>query len=255
MPKASFFSLPSEVRLEVYKLLLAGHATNSLSLRTESPEAYIANKETNRRRTSYRIMTGRFRACSIETTYCLISNPGLHVSILGVNKRIHSEASYVLYSSNIFDFNIDVESVIPFLCDLTQPARLAIKRINIVQRALPHIEEFDRAEWRNVCQFISSNMRLEQLGLGIIGRIPAMRWEAEDLYEKSAFHNIIEFEGMEWVKQIASIKGLRNLDIRAHLEHCPPPQSNAMAFFMNFSASIEKGFAEYLEELMVIGIS
>ncbi|MCJ1377141.1 hypothetical protein MMC17_000233 [Xylographa soralifera] len=200
-------------------------------------------------------MSGSFRACSIETTYRLMSNPGLHPSILGVNKQIHSEASYVLYSSSIFDFDIDVESVIPFLGDLTLPALSAIKRINIVQRALPHIKEFDRAEWRNVCEFVSLNMRLEQLGLGILGRIPTMRWEAEDLYEKTAFQHITTFEGMEWVKQVASIKGLRNLDIKAHLEHCPPPQSNAMAFFVNFSASIEKGFAEYLKELMVIGMA
>ncbi|MCJ1419646.1 hypothetical protein MMC32_006002 [Xylographa parallela] len=200
-------------------------------------------------------MSGRFRACSIETTYHLMSNPGLHISILGVNKQIHSEASYVLYSSNIFDFDIDVESVIPFLGDLTLPARSSIKRINITQRALPYIKDFDRAEWRNFCEFISANMRLEQLGLSILGGLPTMQWEAEDLYEKAAFQHITKFEGMEWVKQIASIKGLRKLDIKAHLEHCPPPQSNAMAFFVNFSASIEKGFAEYLKELMVVGIA
>ncbi|MCJ1295609.1 hypothetical protein MMC34_007172 [Xylographa carneopallida] len=182
-----------------------------------------------------------------------MSNPGLHVSILSVNKQVHSEACYVLYSSNTFDFGIEVESVIPFLGDLTQLARASIKGINIVQRALPYIKEFDRAEWRNVCEFVSSNMRLEQLGLGIIGRISIMRWEAEDLYEKAAFQHITKFEGMEWVEQVASIKGLRKLDIKAHLDRCPPPQSNAMAFFMNFSASVERGFAEYLRELMVDG--
>jgi len=255
MEKASFVSLPCEIRLEVYRLLLACHDTNSLSIRTESPGAYVASKETKLRRTSYRIMSGRFRACSVETTYRLVGNPGLYASILGVNRQIHSEASHILYSSYIFDFNIDVEGVIPFLGDLTPSALSSIKRINIVQRALPYIKDFDRAEWRNVCAFVSSNMRLEQLGLGILGGIPAMRWEAEDLYEKAAFQHITKLEGMEWVKQVASIKGLRSLDIKAHLEHCPPPQSNAMAFFVNFSASIEQGFAEYLKELMVIGIA
>ena len=253
MPKASFLSLPLEIRLEIYDLLLGCHAANNILIRTESPGEYGSKKIKDRKRTSYRIMSGRFRACSVETTYHLVGNPDLHPSILGVNKQIHSEASLVLYSSHIFDFGIDVESIIPFLSDLSLIALSSIKQVNMVQRALPYIKDFDRAEWRNVCQFISRNMRLEQLGLGVLGGTPTERWEAEDSYEKAAFQHIIKFEGMEWVEQVASIRGLRNLDIKAHMEYCPPPQSNAMAFFVNFSASIEKGFAEYLKELMLIG--
>ncbi|MCJ1376811.1 hypothetical protein MMC20_008056 [Loxospora ochrophaea] len=196
-------------------------------------------------------MSDPFRSRGVETSYHLLDNPGVDVSILRVNRRIHAEASPVLYSKHVFDFGSDVESVIPFLGDLTPLARGSIKRINIVKRALPYTKDFDRCEWRNACAFISKNLKLVRLGLGVSGGCPQMEWEAKDHYEKSDFTTISEFEGMEWMRQLSTIKGLQDLDIKAHMQHCPPPCSNAMAFFINFSASIETGFAEYLKEQMV----
>ena len=58
-------------------------------------------------------------------------------------------------------------------------------------------------------------------------------------------------EDMEWMKHVAAIKELEVLNVRALLQHRPVPGSNAMAFFVNSSASIETGFAEYLRSLMV----
>ncbi|MCJ1413267.1 hypothetical protein MMC19_007371 [Ptychographa xylographoides] len=197
-------------------------------------------------------MSGRFRVRSIETTYCLIGNHGLSTSILGVNKQIHREGCHVLYSSHVFDFDKNVESIIPFFGDLTPIALLSVRRISIVQRALPYIKEFDRCEWRSVCKFIARNLELDHLVLGVLGGVPESRWVVEDPIEKTAFRHITRIEGMEWVTELAAIKGLRNLDVKAYMEHCPPPQSIAMAFFVNFSASIETGFAEYLRELMII---
>ena len=252
MPRVTLLSLPAEIRLDIYELLLVNHDNPTISIRTEEPAVFENKRSLNRRRTTYRIMSGRFRACSIKTSYHLITESHIYPSILSVNKQIHSEASRVLYSSHIFDFGKNVESVIPFFHDLTPTARSSVKRVNIVQRALPYIKEFDRCEWRSVCKYISENLELTQLGLGIFGGIPGAQWSHQDLYEKTAFEHITEFEGMEWVRQVATIKGLRKLEVKAHMEHCPPPQSNSMAFFVNFSASIEKGFADYLRELMVV---
>jgi len=253
MARITLLSLPAEIRLHIYDLLLVNHDSQIMSIRSEEPAVFEDKKSSNRRRATYRIMSGRFRACSIETTYHLITKSDIYPSILGVSKQIHDEASHVLYSSHIFDFGKNVESVIPFFRDITPTARLSVRRVNIVQRALPYIKEFDRCEWRSVCKFISENLELTQLGLGILGGVPGAQWTSLDLYEKTAFEDITKFEGMEWVRQVANIKGLRNLEVKAHMEHCPPPQSNSMTFFVNFSASIEKGFADYLRELMVIG--
>lgn len=252
MAPATLLSLPAEIRLQIYELLLVNQESDVIPIRTEEPAVFDGKRSLDRRRTTYRIMSGRFRACSFQTTYHLAAKSSIYPSILGVNQQLHREASHVLYSSHVFDFGQNVECVIPFFRDLTPTALSTIKRINIVQRALPYIKEFDRCEWRSVCKFISENLELTQLRLGILGGLPGAQWTPQDLYEKTAFEHITKFEGMEWVRQVAMIKGLRNLEVKAHMEHCPPPQSNAMAFFVNFSASIEKGFADYLRELMVI---
>ena len=247
----TFLTLPAELRLAIYDLLLNNHEHKVLSIRSEDPAKYELNKE-EQCRTPYRILSDRFRARSIETSYTLLRNPGIQTAILSVNKQIHREASYVLYSSHIFDFYTDIESVIPFLSDLTPVSLASIKRINITKRALPYVKNFDSCEWRNACEFISKNMELSQLGLGILGGRPAGPWQEAEHYAKSDFPTITSFDGMDWVDQLVAIKGLQDLEVRAHLQHCPPPQSNAMTFFVNFSASIEKGFAEYLRELMVV---
>ncbi|MCJ1225963.1 hypothetical protein MMC12_002612 [Toensbergia leucococca] len=246
-----FLRCPAEIRLIIYELLLANHVDKTLCIRTERSSTQKLRQSKQQRRSKYRIMSDRFRARSIETSYCLVENPGLFPSILGVNKQIHAEASHVLYSEHTFDFNTDVESVVPFFRDLTPFVLSNIKRVNIVKRALPYVKDFDRCEWRNVCAFISNNLKLVEFGLGILGGKPAAQWEAEETFETSDFNTISRFEGMEWMRQVAAIKGLRNLDVKVHLQHCPPPCSTAMAFFVNFSASVEKGFAEFLRLQMV----
>lgn len=256
---ASFLTLPPEIRLHIYLLLLAPKTSTPFSIRTEEPSAFEARraKPNPLTRSSYRIMAGRFRARSVETTYILKNNPGIFPSILGVNKKLHSEAAHCLYSSNAFDFHTDVESVVPFLSDLTPTARRSIQRINIVKRALPYLKDFDKCEWREMCEFVARNIELKQLGLGILGGLPIDpmgHYQAEaDIFEKEDFTSIVALDAMEWVRQLAAIKVLQRLDVKAIWEHCPPPCSSAIAFFVNFSASIEHGFAEYLRENMVLG--
>lgn len=60
-------------------------------------------------------------------------------------------------------------------------------------------------------------------------------------------------EEMEWAKQVSAVKGLRTLNVKEVMEHCPIPTSEAMQFFIKFSASIETGFAEYMKDLMIKG--
>ena len=124
-------------------------------------------------------------------------NPGLHPSILGVNHQIHDEAAQVLYSSYIFDFATDVESVAPFLQDLTPLARASIKQISILKRALPYTTNFDQCEWASACKFIAENIQLARLDLGIEGGKPIQRWEAQDTYTAADFQLIAKYEVME----------------------------------------------------------
>ena len=175
----------------------------------------------------------------------------MHTSILGVNHQIHDEAAHVLYSSYIFDFATDMESVIPFLKDLTPLARASIKQISIRKRALPYTKYFDRYEWASACRFIAENTRLARLDLGIDGGKPIQQAEAHRVYTAADFQSFTSRGGMGWTIPLSAIKGLDVLNVKAYLEYCPPTNnSSAMAFFVNFSASIEHGFAEYLRDLM-----
>ena len=190
----------------------------------------------------------------IESTYHLKMRPDIHPSVLGVNYQIHNEAANVLYSSYVFDFATDVECVVPFFQDLTPIARSSIRHIGILKRALPYTKDFDRCEWTSACTFIAENLQLSQLDLGVEGGKPLQQWEAQETYTASEFSFITDYEGMEWIRPLCAINRLDTLVVRAHLEHCPPPHnSRAMALFVNFSASIEHGFAEYLRGLMLKG--
>lgn len=201
------------------------------------------------------------RSRSAESTYCLDKSPYIRCSILRVNQQIHAEASHVLYSEHTFDFGTDIESILPFLQDLTPAALSSIKRINIVKRSLPYTKDFDRCEWRNACAFISQKLRLVELNLYVEGGTPslankpALYWKQNSTYSMADFSVIARLdemeEDMEWMKHVAAIKGLQVLNVKALLQHCPIPGSKAMAFFVNFSASIETGFADYLRSHMV----
>lgn len=249
-----FLRIPTEVRLQIYSLLLINHDRPTVSIRTEDVSLWELRKDEPRRRTKYRHMADRFRARTMESTYHLLQNPGIHASILCTNRQIHIEASDVLYSHYIFDFGTDIESIVPFFCDLTPTALSSIKRICLIRRALPYTKDFDRCEWGNACAFISRNMKIAQLDLTIEGGKPESKWESREAYCKKDFELIAGFEGMDWARQISAIKGLEVLNVKADLRHCPSPiNSRAMAFFVDFSATIEGGFADWLRGKMNVG--
>lgn len=261
MSLAPLLCLPTEIRLQVLQALLANHDNKVLRIRTERPEHYERRRCEKRQRCIFRFIADRMRSRSAESTYNFASATDqiLYPSISRVNRQLHVEASHELYSKNAFDFGADIESIVPFLSDLTPAARSSIKHIKITKRALPYTKDFDRSEWESACKYMSQRLCLEQLDLGIFGGTPALLGQpvafrsGEGTFTKSDFMTLANMEEMEWAVQVTAIRGLRTLNVHALLEHCPIPSSNAMAFFVTFSASIEQGFAEYLKEAMVTG--
>ncbi|MCJ1277392.1 hypothetical protein MMC21_005204 [Puttea exsequens] len=264
---ASLQKLPLEIRLMIYKLLLSNHDDKTLRIRTEDPSLYQRRETEQRQRSKFRYIADRMHNRSAESTYWLEKgcDKRIYPSILGVNRQIHDEAADVLYSEHTFDFGLDIESILPFLQDLTPIALRSIHRIAIYKRPLPYTKDFDRCEWRNACDFISQNLQLAELDLTVYGGTPslanrpALHWKQTYTFDKSDFGTISKLkemdDDMEWVKHVSAIKGLQVLNVKALLEHCPIPGSKAMAFFVNFSASIEKGFTDYLRSHMVAQVS
>ena len=262
MTSDSFLTLPAEIRTSIYHLLLTPNTQGDIiSIRTESPEQFKARKNTypNQLRSRYRAIHDRIHPSSFETSYTGKASFDIHVTILRVCRQIHSEACHILYSENTFDFDMDIESMVPFLRDRTPLALASVRSVRFTKRCLPYCSDFDHCEWRNACDFLSTQMKLQRLTLRVVGadfspsvregllvrREPPKPWSMED------FGHVMQSERMEWARQLCDIKGLRTLEVVATLMHCPPPRSENMAFFATFSASIEIGFAPYLKRILL----
>lgn len=182
----------------------------------------------------------------------------MDTSIMGVNRKIYEETSYLLYGCHTFSFGRDVESIVPFFQDLTKQTKPLIHEISLVKQGSVYSRDYDRCEWTNVCEFLSGDMQIRSLKLVVEGGRPSLGWDGLPEYSVADFKTLasVRYEALEWVWELLSIKGLRNVEVSSEIhQHCPPSShSNAMEFFAAFSASIEKGFAEFLRsELLVQG--
>ena len=255
-----FLRLPAEIRRNIYRLLLAPEPDGLIPIRTESPERYKArNTSIIRRRTCYRVISDRVRSGSSETSYTGYKPSAIHTGMLRVCRQIHQEACHTLYSENTFDFDIDIESIVPFCRDLTPAALASVQSIRLVKRALPYCKGFDCCEWRSACTYLAAHTRLRRLTLAIVGGrpppmwgAPVSHWDSQRPWSMKDLDHFMKSERMEWARQLISIKNLRTLDIVAALEHCPPPRSKEMVFFANFTTNIETGFSAYLKRIMLM---
>ncbi|KAF2096977.1 hypothetical protein NA57DRAFT_77227 [Rhizodiscina lignyota] len=241
-------------------------------------------------RTTLSIRTSRFRARTMQTTYALARNPGIYAAILATCRQCHAEAAPLLYGAHTFNFSTHVEAIEPFLGDLTPYSRACIRTIGLVKRGLPYEREFDRAEWAGACRYLASPeatlYSLRTLKLGVVAGCPGPQgWDNVRTFSKEDFVFHLgpngkegtrtppelqwrdfrgirysigvttveedEWRGMEWVGELLAIKGLKNVEIRAIVEHCPPPMSERMEFWVAFSKSVEAGFAEYIQDGLV----
>ena len=263
---APLFRVPVEIRLAIYRLVTADHEDRVVRIRTEPPSIYEQRRHERRRRCTFRFNADRIRSRCAESTYYFRRSQcqELHTAVLAVNHKIHAEASHVLYAAHTFDFDMDIEAMLPFLQDLAPASLSAIRRIRMVKRSLPYTKDFDRCEWRSACSFIAESMRsgqlqLKQLDLDVSGGMPSMANKPALTYSESDFGIMSELEemeeDMEWVRHVVRIQGLQVLNVRALFEHCPIPGSKKMEFFVKFSASIEKGFTDYLKSIMFPGPS
>ena len=197
-----FLRLPTEIRLQIYALLILPRQANdllpshdkvfsstqdyfdyekkqhgtdrpaianlvnpTLLIRTIDPLRYSQVVGSRHARSTYSVRCDRFRARCMKTTYHCVNSPqiGQNMGILGANKQIHAEAAELLYSSYTFDFDTHVEAIEPFLQDLTPFSRSCIKSMRVVKRALAYEKEFDRCEWSTAIGSLS----IPDFGLGL----------------------------------------------------------------------------------------
>lgn len=212
--------------------------------------------------------TGPFLTTTTPTTYRVLLSPHTaHLrhtvpSLLSLNHQIHAEAAKVLYANYTFSFHTSIEAAVPFFSDLTPAARNAVRCVALTKKGLPYTKEFDRLEWAALCAYLARNVRLSALRLSVIAGKPGENgWDGVAPLSKDAFALMARMKGgceggvggadLEWVGQLGEVRGVREVSVRAVVEHCPPAVSEGMAFWIAFSKSVEGGFGEWVREVMV----
>lgn len=195
------FRLPFEIRLQIFSYLFSRpelassvdgiddlshvdenayfHACEKSPLHQSSRMLCLRNSNLvpmTRSRKRYKVRDGRLRLACEDASYICTSPHELHTSILSTNRQIHDEAAEILYGLFVFDFSTDIEACTAFFNDLTPLSRGYVKHIRIVKRALPYETDFDRCEWRNMCDYLSHRLHLDELSLGIIAGKPIGGW-------------------------------------------------------------------------------
>jgi hypothetical protein len=251
-PKAHFLFIPSELRLQIYNLLLDGDLVGPFNIKSEDPDRYRI-RSTPPRRSRYYVSAAGLQRQVRATTYVLDTDIDLFPSILAVSHQLNTEASAVLYRRREFKFGPDIDAIEPFLQDIGPSNRSLIQEVSLTKRPSVYSRDFERSVWLNACKYMADNLCLLKLDLVVIGGQPPSNWKGDvKEYSASDFRALVSvgFQPLEWVESLRLVK-TADLNIVPVIENCPVPRSSALVFFAVFSASIDKGFAEYLTSEMI----
>ncbi|KAL7628317.1 hypothetical protein AAE478_002517 [Parahypoxylon ruwenzoriense] len=238
---------PAEVRMIIYQYLFDNGGNKKL--RIQNAGAGKLPQKTDRRRSRYYILDRSFHRRCYETTYRL-ETEGVRfcVSIMCANKRIYEETSHLVYGGHTFDFGSHIEAVEPFLSDLTPPSRQLIREICLYKRGPVPPYDNDRREWRSVCQFLQDHGSIKKLRLVVQGGRPITTWDGPKEFTAADLKLLfdIKHESLDWVGELARVRGIEELEILPDVHYCPQPSSTNMIIFAALSASIERGLTEFV---------
>ncbi|KAI0150349.1 hypothetical protein GGR57DRAFT_193024 [Xylariaceae sp. FL1272] len=246
-------TIPAELRLMIYAhLFYTGDAEQGkrkrLSIRNDPRPSLITTSEPSRLRKRYYVIGRTLHRQCYETTYTLVTKPAtLCASIMCVNRLLYDETAAFVYGEHIFDFGSDAEAVAPFLSDLTPASRNMIKHIELSKA--PHYDsETDRFEWRAMCMYLRDHALIETLRLVVQAGRPSCDWVGpkEMSCEELGLLLGLRFECLDWITQVATLKGLRDIEIVPEYVYAPPPQSTNMIVGAALAGSIENGLTTLL---------
>ncbi|KAI0450088.1 hypothetical protein F5B21DRAFT_447505 [Xylaria acuta] len=221
-----------------------------------------------RTRSRYQVVGGSLARRYYETTYYL-ANKGADfcAALMRVNRKVYAETSHLVYANHVFDFGANVEAVSPFLSDLTDGTRALVKRISLYKRGPGLLRGWsDRSEWQAMCTYLCSRASVEHLRLVVqAGRLPEARrreWEqwgsVEIAPRQLSSQDVALLVGirhtmLDWVEDLFPMKTLRDVEVLPDFCIMPVPQTSDMVVYMALSASVDKGFREFLRERFGLG--
>jgi hypothetical protein len=239
-------SAPTEVRALIYDYLFDNAGQRRLLIRSASAGKVPMLKE--KIRSKYYVLDHTLHRRCYETTYYLQSEDvRFCTALMGVNKSIYDETSYLVYGKHAFDFGSDIEAVEPFLADLTLGSRQMIREISLYKRGPMPTYENDRSEWRSLCRFLRGAGAVRKLRLVVQGAKPNTDWQGPKELTAKDFQLLagLKHESLEWVNELAQVE-VQELEVISDVHYSPQPTCHNMLIFAAFSASIERGLTEFL---------
>jgi hypothetical protein len=243
--------IPPEIRMLIYDYLLDNGGTKDISIRNQSRSEYEACRSKTQRST-YNIMERSIVKKSYETTYCADPEPrrAMHTAIMHINRKIREEASHFLYTKHAFHFGDDLEAVVPFFADKTPRTRDLVREISLYKCSPTNAIEPDSCDWSSVCRSLQNLQSLDKLTLVIEGARPRESWDGPQSLTVSDFRLLYStrHESLEWARELASIRTVKEVVIVADIHNLPNPESNMMLVLAAFSSSIETSLVDFLRD-------
>ncbi|KAJ8061226.1 hypothetical protein OCU04_010298 [Sclerotinia nivalis] len=162
-----FLSLPTEIRLKIYLLLLPprhhkittqiphnGYYFPPTCIPARAAQSfYPISPDNPEKLTTYKILSAN--------SHIDFPNPSIHTRILSVCQQIQEEAEEVLYGNenSIWDFGMNIEAVNPFWRDRSQSARAWVRNLKVA-REIPELKICAGIDvvWENLCEIITHKL-------------------------------------------------------------------------------------------------
>ncbi|KAM0305004.1 hypothetical protein ACHAO8_011268 [Botrytis cinerea] len=217
-----FLSLPTEIRLKIYLLLLP---PRHHKITTQIPHNgyyfppkclplcaaqsfYPISPDTPEKLTTYKVLSANF-----HTDH---PNPSIHTRILSVCKQTKEEAEEVLYGNgnSIWDFGMNIEAVQPFWTDRSQGARAWARNLKIAREVPESLMgaciDID-VTWELFCGFITRELLgLKNMDLTVWGNSQAE--ESRDSSESVDMVDVMSVDGGDVPEASKSLLESRGLD-------------------------------------------
>lgn len=167
----------------------------------------------------------------------------ININLLATNRLVNHEAIHVLYQLYTFDFTKHVGGIVPFLRSLSEETRQNLHGIAMELRDKRQHDHccggFDnawgtgpdnQAAWSIACSYIAANVKVKELSLTINVKVP------------------MNFESLQWVKALVTIKGLKCLTLQAR-QHLNDPVLTRASHKDGSLAATRSCFSEHLVDL------
>ncbi|KAI0594968.1 hypothetical protein F4775DRAFT_393297 [Biscogniauxia sp. FL1348] len=260
MEQSPLMRAPAEIRMMIYEYLFDDGGHQRLLIQNAPPgKLPPAAPEASRCRSRYYVQDRTLHRRCYETTYVL-ATPGVRfcAALMRASRAVYGETAHLVYGRHAFDFGRDIEAVEPFLSDLTGASRSLIREVSLYKHhgGGGGVSESDRSEWRSVCRFLRDRVaEVRKLRLVVQAGKPPGPWDGPREFTAADFKLLadIRHESLDWVADLATVRSIRDLEIVPDVHYCPPPVSTSMIVFAAFSASIERGLAEFLRAQLRLG--